>query len=204
MRIAIIGAGNIGGTLARLLGHAGHEIVLGVRDRDKVAALTEEIGATIASPRDAAAAGDVVIVAIPFAGWPELAENIAAAVEGKVVIDAGNPYPDRDGAMAEEAVAGGRGSALAVAGWLPKARVAKAFNTLFWRDLADRAGQGLGMAYAADDSVARDITAALIREAGFVPVAAGGLADSRRFDPGAPAYGAAMPPDKLEAALART
>lgn len=203
MKVAIIGTGNIGGTLARSLSRAGHDVVLGVRDPAKADALAGATGATIASPRDAAAAGDAVIVAIPFAGWPELAGDISEAVSGKVVVDAGNPYPDRDGDMAREAVADGRGSALSVAAWLPGAQVAKAFNTLFWRDLSDKAGQGFGMAFAADGAAARATAETLIRDAGFEPVSAGGLADSRRFDPGAPAYGSVLTPAALPAALAR-
>lgn len=203
MRVAIIGSGNIGGTLARSLARAGHAILLGAREPAKVQELARDTGASVLGPSEAAAGADAVIVAIPFGGWPQLAAEIGDAVRGKVVIDACNPYPERDGDVARSAVANGRGSAMWVASLLPEAHLAKAFNTIHWRDLADKAGEGFGMAVAADRPDAIETVSTLVRAAGFEPVVAGGLADSARFDPGAPAYGQALSPEALATALRR-
>ncbi len=99
-----------------------HDILYGTRNP---ATVTARAG----TPAEAAAFGEVVIFAGPFGAWEEFAPQNAAALEDKVVIDASNPYPERDGPVADRVIASGKGSALYVAALLPASRVVKAFNT---------------------------------------------------------------------------
>lgn len=205
MNVGIVGAGHIGGTLARQFVAAGHHVRLGARDLGAAAALAAELGpsASAGSAADAAAFGEVVVVAVPYGAWPELGRALGDALAGKVVVDATNPYAARDGDLAARAAADPAGSGAFAARFVPRARVVKAFNSLSAGDLATRGGRGLGMALAGDDPAAVAAAAALVRDAGLEPVVAGPLAEARRFDAGRPAYGAPLPPAELRAALAR-
>lgn len=205
MRIGIIGSGNIGGTLARLLAGAGHEVVVSnSRGPESLAGLVGEIGpaASASTPAGAAEAGSVVIVAIPFFRYTELP---AAELAGKVVVDATNYYAGRDGGVPE--IASGTGSSELVARALPGAKVVKAFNTIHFRHLA---GDGVpsgtpgrrAIPIAGDDAAAKATVAGLIDEIGFDAYDAGSLADGRRFDPGTPLFNVALTRDEVAAALA--
>ena len=201
MRIGVIGSGHIGSTLARQFARAGHTLLLASRNPDDLRALGDEIGQNVGTATDAAAFGEAVVVATPYGAWPAMSRDLCDTLAGKVVLDAANPYPERDGAMANTALAAGSGAT--TAGFLPSAQVVKVFNTIFWKDLADKGGQGFGMALAADNSGAVKTTSALVRDAGFEPVLAGGIGEAWRFDPGQPAYGKTLTPDALRAALAQ-
>lgn len=197
MDIGIIGAGNIGGTLGRLLVNAGHRVQFGVRNASKWAELVAELGpqATAKSATEAATFGEAVIFARPFGAWPEFAAETHEALTGKVVIDAANPYPARDGAMADAVIASGDGSAVYVAGLLPRSRLVKAFNSIYWIDLRDQAGRDgerLAMPIAGDDGSALTLTGQLASDAGFDPVVVGGLAKSIDLDPGSSIYAKSM------------
>ena len=112
MQIGIIGAGKIGGTMGRLWAKAGHKVRFATRHPDELKELAEEIGdnASIGTSEEAAWFGEVVFVAVPFGAWPALAKEIGHEIEGKIVADAGNLYPARDGKIAEDAIkAGGSG-----------------------------------------------------------------------------------------------
>jgi 8-hydroxy-5-deazaflavin:NADPH oxidoreductase len=192
MRIGIIGAGNIGGTLARRLAAGGHGIVVANRrGPDAIAELLAEIGphGRFGDAEDAAGFGEVVIVATPLAAWSELP---AAALGGKVVVDANNFYPGRDGPI-EELADGTLGSSELFASRLAGARVVKAFNTIFWERLRD-AGRPpgdpgrLAIPLAADDAAAKAVVAGLIDELGFDAVDNGKLADGINQQPGTPVY----------------
>lgn len=184
MNIGIIGAGNIGGTLGRLLELAGHNVRYGVRNPD-----ASKLLAT--SPAGAASFGDVVVFAGPFGAWPNFAADNVAHLAGKVVIDASNPIIDRDGPLASEVVASGKGSAGYVASLLPESEIVKAFNTIYWvalRDEAGREGEKLAMPIAADTAQGRAVAARLATDAGFDPVIVGGLDRSIELDPGSAIY----------------
>ena len=122
MNIGIIGAGNIGGTLGRLWIDAGHSVRVGVRDATKIKPLLDELrsGAGALAPREAAEWGEVLVFAGPYGAWPEFARDAAAAVAGKVVIDAANPYAQRDGAIVEQVAASGVGSGAYTQRLLPR------------------------------------------------------------------------------------
>ena len=134
MNIGIIGAGNIGGTLAELFARVGHKVALSNSRgpetlADKVAELGENVTAMTAE--DAAAFGDLVLEAVPFGKYRDLPADL---LHGKVVMSASNYYPNRDGEMDFH----GLTQTGLVAEHLPGARVVKAFNAIFWQHLRDR------------------------------------------------------------------
>ena len=102
MKIGIIGTGDIGGALARHWGAAGHQLLISSRHPEQLQALAKEIGPNVkvGTPREAAAFGDVVMLAVPYGATPQVGRDYAAELKGKVVLDTGNPYPSRDGEMA--------------------------------------------------------------------------------------------------------
>lgn len=193
MKIGFIGCGNIGGVLARQFAHAGHEVILSSRHPRELMGLALEIGglASVESPHDAARDGDVVVLSIPFGQIPRLDAGAVRHLAGKVVLDTCNPYPERDGESAREALRSGRGSGIWVAEHLPGARVVKAFNTVYYGTLqseAHRRGTPIGIPLASDDSDALDTAVKLVCEAGFGPVIIGGLERAIEFDPGTPPF----------------
>ena len=166
-----------------------------------------EIGprARALSVPEAARFGEMVLVAIPFAQYASLP---ATALVGRIVIDAGNYYPQGDG-HDPEIDAGRTTSSERLAAHLPGARVVKAFNTLNFRDLAEKGDGTLpleerqALFLAGDDPEARRQVAALITAIGFGPVETGGLADGgRRQQPGTPLYNTVMTVREALAALA--
>ncbi len=197
MRIGTIGAGAIGATVGGLWVAAGHAVRFGTRRSATLGPLLARLGpnAEAGSPADAAAFGEVVFCAAPYGAWPELAAAVAPHVSGKVVLDAANPYPARDGAFAEAALAAGRGAGRPVAALLPGARLVRAFSTVYAGTLAGeahRAGDRIGIPLAGDDPAALTVAAALVRDAGFEPVLVGGLDRAREFDPDTPVYNTGM------------
>jgi hypothetical protein len=197
MKIGILGAGMIGATVGRLWHRAGHEVRFGTRHPAELAELVGSLGARAAAgtPAEAAAFGEVILLAVPLAAMAELGRAVAPLVAGKVVLDAGNPYPERDGAAAHEALRHAGGSSAWVAAHLPGARVVKAWNTVYFKVLEAEAGRGddrVGIPLAGDDPAAVEIAALLVRDAGFAPVVAGALAAGKRFEPGTPVYNTGM------------
>jgi 8-hydroxy-5-deazaflavin:NADPH oxidoreductase len=177
VRIGVIGAGRIGGGAARLLARAGHEVLLSFsRDPERLRAQAEEVGARAGTPAEAAAFGDVVILAVP---WPAIDEAVeqAGSLDGTVVIDTTNPY-GRGGWEIPE----GRTSTQVNQERLPGAKVVKSFNTLtaaFQQEAAGRTGaERVAMFLAGDDAEAKTLVAGLIDDAGFDPVELGTAAES--------------------------
>jgi predicted dinucleotide-binding enzyme len=177
MHIGMIGAGMIGGTLAHLFVRAGYAVVASnARGTESLAALVSELGssARAATVEEAAAVGDLVVVAIPFGRYTALP---TAQLAGKIVIDATNYYPQRDGVI-EFA---GRTSSELLAEALPNARVIKAFNTIHFQDLATQGNTALpidqrrAIFIAGDDDDAKRVVSALIEAIGFAPVDTGSL-----------------------------
>ena len=191
MRIAVIGAGNIGANAARLLVKAGHEVrIAGSGDAAKLAATATEIGATPASIGEAVRASNIVMFAMPWTARAAVAAAAGdAAFSGKVVIDATNPYVDYPNV--EDL--GGRTSSSVMAEALPGAHVVKALNTLYAEKLANSglskgAPDRIALPVSGDDpaSVATVIT--LLDEIGFDAADAGSLANSRKQEPDQPFY----------------
>lgn len=207
MKIAVIGSGHIGSTVGRLWTQAGHDVYFGVRHPEEVSERlrAQGVAAQAGTVEAAAAFGEVVFVAVPYGNWPELAGCLGPAVAGKVVIDAGNPYPQRDGAFAQQAIDGGEGAGVPVARLLPAARLVRAFNSVFWRLLeseAHRKGPRVGVPLAGDDEAAVATASQLVTDAGFDPVVVGPLVRARDFDPGTRVYNTGMTAAQLKAALA--
>jgi predicted dinucleotide-binding enzyme len=197
MRIGIVGAGMIGATVARLLAEAGYDVRLASRHPEDLRPLIEKLGkrASAGTPEEAADFGEVVILTVPLAAIPGLAQDLAERLAGKVVLDTGNAYERRDGKTARQATAHPRGSA----GWavvmFPGVRWVKAFNTVYFKTLeseAHRDGDRVGIPLAGDDRGAVETAARLARDAGFDPVIVGGLERGKEFEPGTRPYNSGM------------
>jgi predicted dinucleotide-binding enzyme len=191
LKIGIVGTGNIGGALARHWSAAGHKIMISSRHPEKLQALAKELGpnVTVGTPREAAAFGEVIMLAVPYNATPQIGRDLAAELKGKIVIDAGNPYPSRDGDMAVRDRV--RGTGVAVKEYLPGVRLVRAFNAINAGPLANEAfrkPERLGIPLAADDAEASRVAQQLIADAGFDPVVVGDLARAREFDYGTPVY----------------
>jgi predicted dinucleotide-binding enzyme len=191
LKIGIIGAGKMGGTLAELWAKAGHEVLVSSRHPAELEGLVRSLGprARAGTPREAAAFGDVILVSVPYGALPQVGRDLAKELAGKVVLDTGNPYPERDGAMAVEARR--KGTGVASAELLPGVRLVRAFNAISHRNLrseAHRKGEPVGIPIAGDDARALELAKRLVKDAGFEPVVVGPLATARRFDVGTPVY----------------
>jgi 8-hydroxy-5-deazaflavin:NADPH oxidoreductase len=192
LRIGTIGAGRIGGTLGGLWVRAGHPVMFSSKDPQEGEALAARLGplARAGSVAEAIAFGEVVLLAVPYGAMPEIGREYGEALKGKIVIDAGNAIAGRDGPIADEADREGIG--LTSQKYLPGTRLVRAFNTIGYTILASEAARAdpkLPIPIAGDDAEAVKVAAALVHDAGFEPVVAGGLADARRFQRGAPGYG---------------
>ena len=183
MDIAIIGAGNVGRSLATAFVRAGHTVTIASRDPEDAGAVAAETGATVADSNEAAAsASSVVVLAIPFSSAADIAAEIGDAVAGKVVVDVSNrmsfgadgPDIDTSTSNAEE-----------LAALLPGASVVKAFNTLFASNQSDPIADGVQLDgyVAADDDAgdARSSSTSSSRSA-FDPVDVGPLARARQLE----------------------
>ncbi len=206
MRIGIIGAGFIGGTLGRLWAAAGHTIRFGSRNPSRLAELVAELGAAASAGSHAEAVrfADVVFTAAPYGAWPDLAGELGPLLRGKILLDAANPF-ERDGAFASAALAGGEGAGVPVARLLPGVLLVRAFNAVYWetlRDEAHRPGERLAIPLAGDNPAAVEKAARLVCDAGFDPVIAGPLVQAAEFDVGAPAYDNPQTAQCLERTLA--
>jgi len=204
MRIGIIGSGRQGGAIGLQWAKAGHEILFSSRNPGELADLVARAGpkAKAGLPQDAAAFGDVILIAVPYGALPQVGRDYAPLMKGKVVIDVGNPRADRDGPMATEALA--KGTGIASAEYLPGVRLVRALNALSFVQVereAHRAGEKLGIPIAGDDPEAVATVVRLVEDAGFDPVVVGPLARAREFDAGTPVYVKGLTAAQLKAAL---
>lgn len=192
MKIGIIGAGHIGGTLTRRFRQLGHDVsVANSRGPETLRDLASETGATPVSVKDAVRDKDVVIVTIPEKSVPDLPHGLFdAARSDTVVVDTGNYYPQRDGRIGE--IVEGRPESEWVSRQLGRP-VVKAFNNIRAADLLN-GGRSAGdrnriaLPVAGDDPAAKRIVMQLIDELGFDPVDAGTLDESWKQQPGTPVY----------------
>ena len=193
MKIGIIGAGRIGGTLTRRLTALGHEVsVANSRGPKTLADLAAETGAKPVSVKDAARFGEVVVVTIPEKNIPNLPGDLFSGVpESVVVVDTGNYYPrQRDGRI--DGIEAGLTESRWIAQQLNKP-VIKAFNNIYAEHLL-KLGKPKGtpgriaLPVAGDDERAKAIVLQLIDELGFDGVDSGSLDESWRQQPGTPVY----------------
>jgi predicted dinucleotide-binding enzyme len=204
LRIGVVGSGNVGGTLGTLWVKAGHEVMFSSLDieHDRKLAASIGPGARAGTPKEAAAFGEVLFFAVPYAALPGLGRDLAAELKGKIVLDASNPIPRRDGDMANDALA--KGTGVASPEFLPGTRIVRGYNEVGYarmRDDAHRAGERLGIPIAGDDAQAMKTAIRLVRDAGHEPVVVGGLARAREFDYGSAVFGKPMTAAELRAAL---
>jgi len=209
MKIGIIGSGNIGANAARLFVRAGHEVVLSnSRGGQGLEALVAELGgkARASTIEEAANFGEVILVAIPFGKYRALP---ADAFKGKVVIDTGNYYPERDGKFSELDNDETTSSEL-MSLHLKEARLVKGFNTIYFKHLATQGDtsrpleERRAIFIAGDDSEAKEVVARLIEEIGFAAVDTGFLHEGGRSQqPGTAVYNKDVTA-KEEAALLST
>jgi predicted dinucleotide-binding enzyme len=186
VKIGIIGSGDVGSAIGAVWVKAGHEVMFSSRhiEHDQSLAARLGAGARAGTPREAAAFGDVVMVSVPYGALPDVGRDVADLIEGKVVIDTCNPFPGRDGEIADWARE--KGAGLASAELLPGAHVVRAFNAIG----AERMGSAhqepgrVGMPIAGDDAGAVELASRLIREIGYEPVLIGGLAMGNYLVPG--------------------
>jgi 8-hydroxy-5-deazaflavin:NADPH oxidoreductase len=174
VRVAVLGAGRIGGNIARRLAEAGHELTLAfARDAGALEALAADIGARVATPADAVAGAEVVVLSVPWGAVPEALAQ-AGSLEGKLVIDTTNQF----GSGPKPAA--GQTAAAFNAARMPGARYTKSFNTLTAAFQAETAGRDPRVVQwlCGDDADAKRVVAGLIEDAGFLPVDVGGTADA--------------------------
>jgi hypothetical protein len=203
MRIGVIGAGNIGGTAARLFADAGHEVVISNSRGPETLRGEEGDGIRAGTVEEAAEFGEVVLVAIPFGERETLPVD---ELSDTTVIDAMNYYPGRDGKIAELEDDGTTSSEL-LARHLDSSRIVKAFNTMEAGTLEEdgrRSGdhRRLVLFVASDDELAKRTVMELIDEIGFDPVDTGELRDGGRVQqPGSSIYGAELTNPEAREAL---
>lgn len=206
MKIGIIGAGNIGATIARKLAASGHTVKLaGSKGPDDIRDKAAEVGAVPVAAQDAVKDVEAVILSIPFAQIPNVASLFADVPADVVVIDTGNYYPFRDGNIGE--IDEGKPESVWSSEQLGRP-VVKAFNALLAETLAN-GGRAKGSAnriaipVAGDDLHAKAVASELVNETGFDTLDAGDLANSWRQQPGTPAYCTELTLPELRDALSK-
>ncbi|MGR6322665.1 NADPH-dependent F420 reductase [Micromonospora soli] len=191
MEIGIIGSGHVGGTLTRRLRALGHHVtVANSRGPQSLTDLATETGARAGTLEDATQGAELVVIAVPLKAVPDLP---AALFDGKIVIDADNYYPQRDGEI-PELLDRSLSSSRWTADHLKGAQVVKVFNNIQAPHLMDNgrpagAPDRIALPVAADDADAKRAVMALVDDLGFDPVDAGTLDESWRQQPDTPVYG---------------
>jgi 8-hydroxy-5-deazaflavin:NADPH oxidoreductase len=192
MKIGIIGSGNIGGTAAQLFADAGHQVAISnsrgpqsLNDFEK----SSDSNIKAMTIEEAIAFGDVILLAIPWIKRQELPSS--GLLNGKIVIDAMNPYSENFEVMNLEPSS----SSEEVAKQLKGARMVKAFNTMYYQHLKTKGNTKLPkenrvvLFVAGDDAQAKSIVSKLIDEIGFIPVDTGSLTEGgRKQQPGSEIY----------------
>ena len=179
--IAVIGTGNVGGALGTAAVKAGYDVVFAGQDAAKTREVAEAAGATAAAtPREAAAVADIIVLAVPYTAFAAVAAEIAPVADDKIVIDPSNPIkPDYSGLALSDS-----SGAEELARLLPKSKVVKAFNTLFAGNTANPEALGfqLDSLFATDDEAAKDAVCGLSASIGFRPIHIGPLTASRELE----------------------
>jgi predicted dinucleotide-binding enzyme len=208
VKIGIIGAGNIGGALARRFTELGHEVsIANSRGPDTLREVEAETGATPVTVHEAARDKDAVVVTIPEKNVSRLPEDLFDGVGDEVVvIDTGNYYPrHRDGRI--DAIEDGMPESIWASQQLGRP-VIKAFNNIYASHLRDRgrppgAPDRIALPVAGDDQAAKSTVIGLVENLGFDAVDAGPLEESWRQQPGTPVYAADRDADGVRQALAQ-
>lgn len=176
MKIAILGFGNVGKQLANLFSRAGYEVVIGLRSVSN-----QELPYSFATSKEAAAAADVVAIAIPFAACADILPDLLEAVKGKIVIDSTNPL---NAEWSPKLLGQENSAAEEISRLLPEAHIVKAFNTIF-ADVMDTpiiGGQAITAFIAGDHDETKQKVMALARKVGYAPIDTGPLYTARYLE----------------------
>lgn len=200
-RVGTIGAGNLGTTIGTLWVKAGVEVMFSSRDPAELTPLAHSLGplARTGTVTRAIEFGDAVLLAVPYDHYPQIGREFGAALEGKVVIDAGNATRS---VLFDETRRLGIG--ITTARYLPGARVVRAFNAANHRVFSREAGRPsprMAIPIAGDDADALDLVASLVEAAGFDALVVGGLKEADRFAMGTAGFGHVLPADELATKL---
>lgn len=192
MKIGIIGSGRVGSALGGAWIKAGNEVMFSSQHLDTDKALAAKLGpnAHAGTPREAAAFGTVLLIAVPYTALPGVSKEVGDLIKGKVIIDACNPIVARDGDMA--VAAREKGVGLMSLEFLPGARIVRSFNAIQAAKMGEAASNNasVGMPLAGDDPNAISIASTLIRQVGYEPVLVGTLATKGKYlMPGTPLAG---------------
>lgn len=204
-KIGIVGSGRVGSALGTAWAAAGHEVMFSSLDIEHDRKLAASVGANAraGTPREAAAFGNVLLVSVPYGALPQVGKDLADQLKGKIVIDTCNPFPNRDGEIANWARE--KGAGLASAELLKGARIVRAFNAVGAARMAAarQSSSRSGMPIAGDDKEAIAVATQLVRDVGFEPVLVGGLAMGKYLMPGTPLAGERSPEEvrKIAATL---
>jgi len=205
LRIGVIGSGHIGGTIGGLWVKNGHQVLFSSRHPEELKDLVAGLGANAeaGTVQQAIEVGEVLFLAVPYAAVPPIGQEYGRSLKGKIMLDACNAVPQRDGeALAAEVERDGIG--VVSQKYLPGVRLVRAFNTLnytiFARE-ANRPDPKIAVPIAGDDAEAVKVAARLVRDAGFDPVVVGTLKDASRFQRGTPGYGQAVSAAELKQKL---
>lgn len=197
MKIGIVGSGNIGGTLGKHFSQAGHDVVFSSRHPEELQDMAKAVGAQAGTAEEAARFGDIIVLAIPFGQIGEIVQQVGS-LEGKVLIDATNPAPGRDGEVAREVIEDdGLTATDYVAQQFQGAQVVKAFNAIFYtvleREAFKEGDARIAVQVVGDDDEAKQAVAELVEDIGFAPQDLGGLKNGRYFEPEAPLFNTNLP-----------
>jgi predicted dinucleotide-binding enzyme len=204
MNIGIIGAGNIGATLARKLSAAGHTVKLAnSKGPETIVDIAHDAGATAVTREDAIKGVDLIILSIPFSAQSSLAGLLSTLPDTVPVIDTSNYYPFRDKSIAE--VENGMPESVWASTQIGHPLI-KAWNAVLARTLSDKglpenAPHRIAIPVAGNDEAAKRTAMILVSETGFDAVDAGSLSDSWRQQPGTPAYCTELETEELKKAL---
>jgi predicted dinucleotide-binding enzyme len=208
LKIGVIGSGHIGGTIGGLWVKNGHRVLFSSRHPEELKDMVAGFGelAQAGTVDQAIAFGDVLFIAVPYAALPQIGQDYGAAIKGKIMLDACNATPARDGApIADEVEKEGIG--VVSQKYLPGTRLVRAFNTMnymIFAKEANRPAPRLAIPIAGDDEAAVQVGDILVRDAGFDPVVVGRLADAKRFQRGGPGYGQQVTAAELRQKLSLT
>ena len=192
MKIGIIGSGNIGGNIGKNWAKAGHEVMFSSRHPEELKAMAKSVGAKVGTTEEAAEFGQVILLAIPYGKVPDVAKQIGS-LDNKILIDAGNPYPNRDGEVAQKVIDDESQTATGyIASLFPQAKTVKAFNSVFYEIFAEQAfkkgDERIAVQICSDEPEAKETVKQLIKDMGFAPQDLGDLSQGVLFEPDAPLY----------------
>ena len=187
---------------ARFWVRSGHDVILCSRHPGELEGFVKELGpkASVATCEEAARDAEIALLAIPLGEIPRLSNVIRESLRGKIVMNACNPYPERDGEAANEVFREGTGTGVWTSKYLPGARIVRAFNSVRFDVLqseANRPGDPIGVPIASDDPAALKIVSGLVRD-GLGAVVVGELKRAREFDPNTTPYASGASTTELE------